>query len=162
MRGITHRLGTTVALTTATLFTGVVVATPASAMSISAYGRLDKYPFWYQSGTDPLMYYKAECVSYAAQWLLHNKGVKVYKVGNAVQWKSWAKDHHYAVNHTVEVGAVAWWPHKTYGHVAIVLKITKTGVEVGEGNWYHKHGYDRRPIKKGSSSWPKYFLHIKK
>ena len=62
------------------------------------------------------------------------------------------------------VGSVAWWPHKRYGHVAVILKVSKDKkhIVVGEGNWTHRFGYDERTLKKGTSAWPADILHINK
>lgn len=158
MRGKLNQTATALALTVASVIIGVVGATPAAAMSISAYQKTSTYPFSRSStnGIDPLRYYMRQCVSYAGWWLLHVRGVKVYKAGSASNWKAWAKAHHHTVNHTPSVGAVAWWYH----HVAVITKVNSSSIVVHEYNWGTRFGYGSRTIKKGSRSWPVNILHI--
>src|SRR5690606_13834723 len=59
------------------------------------------------------------------------------------------------------LNAVAWWDTGTYGHVAIVGRVINNDTIILEE--YNKAGtgvYASRQVTRGSSAWPKKFLHI--
>jgi surface antigen len=140
----------------------IVAAQPAAAMSIETYGKLPRYPYITSStsGVDPLRYYKRECVSFAAWWILRHNHKVIYFAHGAGEWKTWAITHHYAVDRTATIGAVAWWS----GHVAVVLNVVKKSsrfyMTIGEYNFAVPYRYGERTIVTGSNRWPKAFLHI--
>jgi len=146
---------------------GVWTAQPAAAMSIKDCGKAKSYPLSHASTStiDPLRYYARTCVSYTGYKVLHVSEVKIYRAGNAVQWKKWAVDHGYKVNKTPAVGAIAWYGSSHgggYGHVAWVQRKNASGTKVHlrEYGWPTRGKFGERDVNKSQRSWPEYFLHV--
>ena len=108
---------------------------------------------------DGRTYYKCECTSYAADKMAEG-GVaasKYQKLHDASQWKTNAKALGVAVDTIPKVHDVAWFS----GHVAYVESVDSKGnITVSEYNWSTAYGYGTRPLNKGSSSYPLYFIHF--
>lgn len=112
---------------------------------------------------DKWSFYQCECTSYASD-KMNEHGVKLnnsYKNvrwGYASNWINAANAAHISYNTTPKKRDVAWF---SYGHVAYVEDVDSKGnVTVSEYNYSPKYDYNKRTIKKGSSAYPKYFIHF--
>ena len=138
---------------------------PASAMTVTQYGKAASYPFANSStaqanwNADPLGYYKRSCASYTAWRVLHSNHVKLNRAGSASNWKKWAQNHGYKTSSTPRRGAVAWWSR---GHVAWVEKVFyskgKLTIRVHEYSWNRYYHKDVRDVSKGSNGYPQSFI----
>ncbi|MCO5972694.1 CHAP domain-containing protein [Actinoallomurus soli] len=119
----------------------------------------DDYPYksdsW--SEADPWLFYKRECVSFAAWRVRQRLGVDFTNSyggvhwGNAINWDNAASAAGVRVDHTAKVGAVAQWNTGTYGHVAYVARVNSDGtILVEEYNYLSAHNYDTRTISASS------------
>lgn len=115
---------------------------------------------------DKWSFYQCECTSYAAD-KLNEKGVKfnnTYKMpsgkrwSNASNWVSAAKTAGISYNTTPKRGDIAWF---SYGHVAYVESVdSSNNVTISEYNYSPAYSYGSRTLKKGTSSYPAYFIHL--
>jgi surface antigen len=126
----------------------------------------DDYPYKSDSSSqaDPWLFYKRECVSFAAWRIRQRLGVDFTNSyrgvhwGNAINWDNAAASAGVKVDHTAKVGAVAQWNTGTYGHVAYVARVNGDGtVLLEEYNYLSGHNYDTRTV--GASSVGNY-LHF--
>ena len=126
----------------------------------------DDYPYKSDSSSqaDPWLFYKRECVSFAAWRIRQRLGVDFTNSyrgvhwGNAINWDNAAASAGVKVDHTAKVGAVAQWNTGTYGHVAYVARVNGDGtVLLEEYNYLSGHDYDTRTV--GASSVGNY-LHF--
>lgn len=121
--------------------TGILLKGEAeNATSTQASNPSDSYPYrstcpGVASQTDPWSFYKCECVSYAA-WKLNQRGIpfnNTYRMpsgkrwSNASNWKVAAGLARISMDMNPKVGDIAWF---TYGHVAYVESVTKSGSTV--------------------------------
>lgn len=111
---------------------------------------------------DKWQFYQCECVSYAADKMnehsvkLNNKYKGVYW-GYASNWINAAKAARISYNTTPKKRDIAWFGN----HVAYVEEADSKGnITVSEYNYSSRHDYSKRTIKKGSSTYPKYFIHF--
>lgn len=111
---------------------------------------------------DKWNFYTCNCTSYDAD-KLSERGIPFYNYykgvrwGNASNWINAASQVRVSYNTTPKRGDVAWF---SYGHVAFVDYVDGSGnVTISEYN-YSPYSYGERTLKKGSSSYPKYFIHL--
>lgn len=114
---------------------------------------------------DAWQFYQCECVSYGAD-KLNEKGIafnnnyKNVKWGSAINWINAAKAARISYNTSPKRGDIAWF---SYGHVAYVDSVDSKGnVTLSEYNYSPPYGYkySTRTVKKGSTSYPRYFIHL--
>jgi len=131
--------------------------------------------------TDKWGFATCNCTSYAADKMNehdvhlnnYNWPKKGFHWGNAYEWIKAAQAAQAAklagitYNTSPKHRDIAWWPAsdstKWLGHVAYVESVDSKGnITVSEYNFEHKYdyGHGTRAIKKGSSSYPKYFIHF--
>ncbi|MEV5750242.1 CHAP domain-containing protein [Actinoallomurus sp. NPDC052308] len=119
----------------------------------------DDYPYKSDSSSeaDPWLFYKRECVSFAAWRVRQRLGVDFTNSyrgvhwGNANNWDDAALSAGVRVDHTAKVGAVAQWNTGSYGHVAYVARVNSDGtILVEEYNYLSAHNYDTRTISASS------------
>lgn len=117
------------------------------------------YPYKSDSSSeaDPWLFYKRECVSFAAWRVRQRLGVDFTNSyrgvhwGNAINWDNAALSAGVKVDHTAKVGAVAQWNTGTYGHVAYVARVNSDGtILIEEYNYLSAHNYDTRTISASS------------
>ncbi|GAA3954645.1 hypothetical protein GCM10023085_41390 [Actinomadura viridis] len=117
------------------------------------------YPYktdsWSQA--DPWLFYKRECVSWAAWRIRQRLGVDFTNSyrgvhwGNANNWDNAARSAGVRVDGTPKVGSIAQWNAGTYGHVAYVARVNSDGtVLLEEYNKGGTHNYQTRTVTKGS------------
>lgn len=112
--------------------------------------------------TDKWKFYQCECTSYAADKMNEHKvnltnSYKGVRWGYASNWINAASQAGISYNSTPKNRDIAWF---SYGHVAYVESVDSKGnITVSEYN-YKSYDYNMRTIKKGSSAYPKYFIHF--
>jgi surface antigen len=114
---------------------------------------------------DKWSFYTCNCTSYAAD-KMNEHGVKLnnsYKQpkgkywSGASNWIAAASRAGISYNSSPKHRDIAWF---SYGHVAYVESVDSNGnITVSEYN-YKSYDYGTRSLKKGSSSYPKYFIHF--
>jgi surface antigen len=119
----------------------------------------DDYPYKTDSSSeaDPWLFYKRECVSFAAWRIRQRLGVDFTNSyrgvhwGNANNWDDAAASAGVRVDHTAKVGAIAQWNTGTYGHVAYVARVNSDGtILLEEYNYLNAHAYDTRTVAASS------------
>jgi len=107
--------------------------------------------------------WECECTSYAAD-KLNERGVPFRWNYRNVNWEAAGNWIHAAnltrtpYNKMPRRGDVAWW---SFGHVAYVDAVDSYGnVTLSEYNWGWNHNYNTRTLKRGTSSYPTYFIHF--
>jgi surface antigen len=112
---------------------------------------------------DKWNFYQCECTSYSTDKMNEHsvKMMNSYKNvhwGNASNWVTAAAAAKVSYNSSPKNRDIAWF---SYGHVAYVESVDSKGnVTISEYNYNPKYDYNTRTIKKGSSSYPKYFIHF--
>jgi len=147
----------------------VIMAITGTALARDTYDYAGSCP---QSPdkADKWNFYTCECTSYSAD-KMNEHSVKLtnyYKSvhwGNASNWINAAKSARISYNSSPKHRDIAWWPAGSgamkWGHVAYVESVDSKGnITVSEYNFGKKYDYGNRSIKKGSSSYPKYFIHF--
>lgn len=145
-----------VCLFTMILMTGTAIARDTYDYASSCPQHPDRVDKW--------SFYTCECTSYAAD-KMNEHSVKLtnsYKGvhwGNASNWINAAKAARISYSTTPKHRDIALF---SYGHVAYVESVDSHGnITVSEYNGPgHHFDYNTRSIKKGSSSYPKYFIHF--
>jgi surface antigen len=64
--------------------------------------------------------------------------------GNAVTWYARARAAGWSVGTTPAIGAIAWTPAGSYGHVALVLAVDGAQVQISEMNYLGPYLIDKR------------------
>ncbi len=107
--------------------------------------------------------WECECTSYSAD-KLNERGVpfrwnyKSTNWGSAGHWLSAAKATGTPYGTYPRRGDVAWW---SFGHVAYVDAVDSYGnVTISEYNWSWNRNFNTRTLKRGTSSYPNYFIHF--
>ena len=129
----------------------------------------DDYPYKTASpeGVDPWAFYYRECTSFVAYRL--NK-LKRFSFSNTMQggrfsdggnWDDNARRLGFRVNRRPTVGSVMVRDSGTWGHVAIVAKVTRTRFLVEEYNHDTSHGYGQRWINRADGSEWDHFIHFR-
>ncbi|HEX7738209.1 MAG TPA: CHAP domain-containing protein [Marmoricola sp.] len=127
-----------------------------------------------KKNVDPWRFYSGECTSFVAWRINHQLGVDfndfwLVHWGNASNWKhaaqsSAVKATGVSVDHTPNVGAIAWWAAgsagSSSGHVAWVAVVNDSSITIEEYNYLHHHKYDVRTIDRGDRRWPTGFIHF--
>lgn len=115
---------------------------------------------------DKWKFYTCNCTSYAADKMNEHKVglTNSYKLpkgktwGNASNWINAAKQAGISYNSTPKHRDIAWFSN---GHVAYVESVDSKGnITVSEYNYCKAYDYCTRSIKKGTSSYPKFFIHF--
>jgi surface antigen len=130
----------------------------------------DDYPFPGASprDADPWGFYHRECTSFVAYRLNRLKGFHFSNrmngghFGDAGNWDENARALGFRVDDTPTVGSVMVRDSGTWGHVAIVAKVTKAQFMVEEYNHDGGHNYGTRWISRdaGSPDWD-HFIHFR-
>jgi len=117
---------------------------------------------------DKWNFYQCECTSYAADKMNEhsvklNNSYKGVRWGYASNWINAANAAHISYNTSPKHRDIAWFKYSaTSYHVAYVESVDSKGnITVSEYN-YKPYVYSNpmRTIKKGSSGYPKYFIHF--
>ena len=127
------------------------------------------YPFQNASpdGVDPWAFYFRECTSFVAFRL--NK-LKNFRFHNTMQggrfsdggnWDNNARALGFRVNTRPTVGSVMVRDSGTWGHVAIVAKVTPRRFLVEEYNHDTSHGYGQRWISRADGAEWDHFIHFR-
>lgn len=142
--------------------TGVIAVEAWTAEEVFAW---DDYP--YANGAidqvDRWNFYTRECTSFCAWRLNNNNGVNFHNNywgvlwGDAKNWGYAARRVGIAVNSSPAVGAIAWTPNGSYGHVAWVSAVNGGSVTIEEYNWYPQYKYNSRTVPINSFQ----YIHIK-
>jgi len=147
-----------IALTVLTL----IMAAAGTGIASDTYDYASSCPK-YPDRVDKWNFYTCECTSYSAD-KMNEHGVSLnnyYKGvhwGNAGNWINAAKQAGISYNTSPKHRDIAWF---SYGHVAYVESVDSSGnITVSEYNYGSRYDYGTRSIKKGSSSYPKYFIHF--
>lgn len=120
---------------------------------------------------DKWSFMTCNCTSYAADKMneggvgLNNtyKQTPKKKWGDAKNWIIAAKAAGISYNTSPQKRDIAWFDYGTYGHVAYVESVdSNKNVTLSEYNYSPAYGhiYGTRTVKKGSSAYPKYFIHF--
>jgi surface antigen len=151
---------------TALLLVAAVVAALMSLLTgagpASAHVGTNDYPYrsHVPSGVDRWDFYIKQCTSFAAWRLNNDNGVhfnnhyKGVHWGSAYNWDNAARAAGIPVNHTPKRGAIAQFnagvDGVSSGHVAYLLKWTKSRIYVEDYNWisnsYDKHWLGRTGV----------------
>jgi surface antigen len=129
----------------------------------------DDYPFPNASphDADKWGFYYRECTSFVASRLNRLKGFHFSNrmagghFGDAGNWDDNARALGYLVNTNPTVGSVMVRDSGTWGHVAIVAKVTKTQFMVEEYNHNVDHGYGTRWISRSPNGDWDHFIHFR-
>jgi surface antigen len=127
------------------------------------------YPFPNASpkDADKWGFYYRECTSFVASRLNRLKGFTFSNrmngghFGDAGNWDDNARALGYRVDTTPTVGSVMVRDSGTWGHVAIVSKVTKTQFMVEEYNHNVDHGYGTRWISRAPNGDWDHFIHFR-
>lgn len=149
----------------AILFAIMTIGTTSFARDTYDYaGSCPEYP----NKADKWNFLTCQCTSYSADKMnehsvkLKNNYKGVYW-GNASNWQNAAKSAGISYNSSPKHRDIAWWKATTsnqWGHVAYVESVDSKGnIAISEYN-YKTFDYSTRSIKKGSSSYPNYFIHF--
>ena len=146
----------------------LVVAMSGTALAGDTYDYKSICPK-YHDYADKWSFYTCECTSYAAD-KMNEHGVKLnnsYKQpsrhywSDASNWINAAKAAGVSYNTSPKNRDIAWF---SYGHVAYVESVdSKDTISISEYNYYYPKNpyiYSTRSIKKGTSAYPKYFIHF--
>jgi surface antigen len=130
----------------------------------------DDYPFKARDprNADPWAFYYRECTSFVAFRLNKLKGFKFTNrmdgghFGDGGHWDDNARALGYRVNNTPTVGSVMVRDSGTWGHVAIVAKVTAKSIVIEEYNHDVRHGYGTRTISRSArgQDWD-HFIHFR-
>ncbi|CAN5559190.1 hypothetical protein BH18VER1_BH18VER1_02410 [soil metagenome] len=141
----------------------VVTCAQAFATNTYDYTGVCPYPNGGKRIDDRWGMWQCECTSYSAD-KLNERGVpfrwnyKSTNWGSAGHWLSAAKATGTSYSKYPRRGDVAWW---SFGHVATVDAVDSYGnVTISEYNWNWNRNYNRRTLKRGTSSYPHYFIHF--
>src|SRR5436190_7688027 len=118
----------------------------------------DDYPFKSRDprNADPWAFYYRECTSFVAFRLNRLKGLRFSNrmdgghFGDGGHWDDNARPLGYRVENTPTVGSVMVRDSGTWGHVAIVAKVTSKNFLVEEYNHDVRHGYGTRTIARSA------------
>ena len=134
------------------------------------YNTGDDYPEYLKEADkdaliDPWRFLNRECTSFVA-WCLNSRNevnfTHFYKTGSgwgdAYNWGHVAEQLGFVVDQNPAVGAVAWWDHGSYGHVAWVSAVNGNKVTIEEYNALIVGGYNTAVISVGN---PTGYIHIK-
>lgn len=146
------------------VFSGTVATVPnALAWNSYDYKGVCPSPSGGRKILDKWYMWTCECTSYAAD-KLNERGVsfrggyKNVKWGSAGNWLAAAKATATPYSMSPRRGDVAWWAS---GHVASVDAVDSYGnVTISEYNWGNRWNYHTRTIKRGTASFPNYFIHF--
>ncbi len=139
-----------------------IMAITGTASASDTYDYASKCP-QYPDQVDKWNFYTCECTSYSSDKMNEHSvklsnSYKGVKWGNASNWVNAAKAAKISYNSSPKHRDIAWF---SYGHVAYVESVDSKGnITVSEYNYSPKFDYNTRSIKKGSSSFPKYFIHF--
>jgi surface antigen len=127
------------------------------------------YP--YQSASpesvDPWGFYDRECTSFVAYRLNQLQGFNFSNrmqgghFGDGGNWDDNARSLGFKVNHRPTVGSVMVRDSGTWGHVAIVAKVSKQRFLVEEYNHDVDHGYGQRWISRAPNGDWDHFIHFR-
>jgi surface antigen len=126
-----------------------------------------QYPTASPREADPWGFYYRECTSFVASRLNRLKGFTFSNrmngghFGDAGNWDDNARALGFRVDNTPTVGSVMVRDSGTWGHVAIVAKVTKTQFMVEEYNHNVDHGYGTRWISRAPNSDWDHFIHFR-
>jgi surface antigen len=129
----------------------------------------DDYPFPNASphDADPWGFYNRECPSFVAFRLNRMKNFTFGNrmdgghFGDAGHWDDNARALGFKVDNNPTVGSVMVRDSGTWGHVAIVAKVTKTQFMVEEYNHDVDHGYGTRWISRAPNVNWDHFIHFR-
>lgn len=156
----------------------VVGMVPQITPTAQAYTTGDDYPsdlkakdYWWcynnaekPEAWDPWYFIAKQCTSFVAHCLNSRNGVKFTnsylgsRWGDAKNWGTNAKNLGLTVDMNPAIGAVAWWNHGTWGHVAWVKSIDGDYVWIEEYNGDNVGAFASRRIAKSDVSG---YIHIK-
>jgi surface antigen len=129
----------------------------------------DDYPFPNASphDADKWGFYYRECTSFVA-WRLNRMKNFTFSnrmdgghFGDAGHWDDNARALGFRVDNTPTVGSVMVRDSGTWGHVAVVAKVTKTQFMVEEYNHNVDHGYGTRWISRAPNGDWDHFIHFR-
>jgi surface antigen len=128
------------------------------------------YPFKTASPktADPWGFFHRECTSFVAYRLNKLPGFHFSNTmqgghfGDAGNWDNNARALGFRVNNNPTVGSVMVRDSGTWGHVAIVAKVTKTRFMVEEYNHNVPHGYGTRWISRAPNADWDHFIHFRR
>jgi surface antigen len=129
----------------------------------------DDYPFKTASPKDPDKwgFFYRECTSFVASRLNRLKGFTFTNrmsgghFGDAGNWDDNARALGFKVDNNPTVGSVMVRDSGTWGHVAIVAKVTKDQFMVEEYNHNVDHGYGTRWISRAPNGDWDHFIHFR-
>ena len=125
------------------------------------------YPSDSPETADPWGFYHRECTSFVAYRLNRLKRFHFSNrmngghFGDAGHWDDNARALGFRVNDTPTVGSVMVRDSGTWGHVAIVAKVTRTQFMVEEYNHDTPHGYGTRWISRAPNADWDHFIHFR-
>jgi surface antigen len=129
----------------------------------------DDYPYANESPktAEKWGFYHRECTSFVAYRLNRLKKFTFSNrmqgghFGDAGNWDDNARALGFKVNNTPTVGSVMVRDSGTWGHVAIVAKVTKTRFLIEEYNHDVSHGYGQRWIARAPNADWSHFIHFR-